>query len=155
MSFDFALRPLFVLTLETEGGAIHVGAVPTGYIRRVVIVTGGNFAGDRLSGRVLGGGGDFMTMRPDGGMNLDVRLVLETQKGERIYVTYLGRRNGGPEIMARYRNLEPVGRGEDYFRASFLFETASVELSWLNDIIAIGAGYRLATGPVYEVFEVQ
>jgi hypothetical protein len=151
---EIKLRPLFDLRIETANGATHIGPVPAGYQRRVVFVTGGSFEGERLRGTVLPGGGDFLIMRPDGAMHLDVRLVLETDKGEMIYTTYVGRRHGPPEVMERYRKSEPVAYGEDYFRTIVQFETAAVRLSWLNDILAIGAGYRTAEGPIYEIFEI-
>src|SRR5260370_29244683 len=92
-------RPLVDLRIETANGATHIGPVPAGYQRRVVFVTGGGFEGERLRGTVLPGGGDFLMMRPDGAMHLDVRLVLETDKGEMIYMSYVGRRHGSPAVM--------------------------------------------------------
>jgi len=151
---EVKLRPLFKLRAFTAGGATHIGPVPLGYQRRVVFVTGGLFEGERLNGKVLPGGGDFLMMRPDGGMHLDVRLVLETDAGELIYMTYVGRRHGPPEVMERYKKSEPVAYGEDYFRTIIQFETAAPALAWLNGILAIGAGYREAEGAVYEVFEI-
>ncbi|MEX0407453.1 DUF3237 domain-containing protein [Aquibium sp. LZ166] len=151
---EVQLKPLFEMRAHTANGATDIGEVPVGYKRRVVFVTGGTFSGDRLKGKVLPGGGDFLMMRPDGGMHLDVRLVLETDEGERIYMTYVGRRHGPPEVMERYRNSEPVAYGEDYFRTIIQFETAAPRLTWLNGILGIGAGYRTAEGAVYEVFEI-
>jgi len=152
---EVTLRPLFKLMAHTANGATHIGPVPTGYSRRVVFVTGGTFVGDRMSGRVLPGGGDFLTMRPDGAMNLDVRLVLETDAGELVYITYIGRRNGPPAVMEKYKKSEAVAYGEDYFRTIVQFETAAPRLMWLNDILGIGAGYRTVEGAVYEIFEIQ
>ncbi len=151
---EVKLRPLFDMRAHTANGATHIGAVPIGYQRRVVFVTGGTFRGERLNGKILPGGGDFLMMRPDGGMHLDVRLVLETDESELIYMTYVGRRHGPPEIMERYKNSEAVAYGEDYFRTIIQFETAAPRLLWLNGILAIGAGYRTAEGAVYEVFEI-
>jgi hypothetical protein len=151
---EVSLRPLFELRAFTAGGATHIGPAPLGYQRRVVFVTGGQFEGERLRGRVLPGGGDFLMMRPDGGMHLDVRLVLETDAGELVYMTYVGRRHGPPEVMERYKRSEPVAYGEDYFRTIIQFETGAQRLSWLNGILAVGAGYREAEGAVYEVFEI-
>ncbi|MFD2857765.1 DUF3237 domain-containing protein [Seohaeicola zhoushanensis] len=107
-----------------------------------------------MTGKVRSGGGDFLTIRPDGGYNLDVRLVLETEMGELIYMTYVGRRNGAPEVMDRYKRNEAVAAGEDYFRTIVQFETAAPRLFRLNDILAVGTGLRLASGPVYEIFEI-
>ena len=152
---DITLKPLFELRIETALGSTHVGRTPLGYERRIVPVTGGSFIGERLSGIVLPGGSDAVTMRPDGGMHLDVRLVLQTEHGDMIYMTYVRRRHGPPEIMQRYRRNEAVAFGEDYFRTVIQFEASSERLVWLNGILAVGAGSRLAEGPVYEIFEIS
>lgn len=143
-----------LLTMRCDVDATHhLGRVPGGYDRRVVIVSGGSFEGPDMRGRILPGGGDFLTIRPDGAFNLDVRLVLETDGGELIYMTYIGRRNGPPEVMEKYKRGEAVAEGEDYFRTIVQFETAAPSLLRLNDILAVGTGRRDATGPVYEIFE--
>lgn len=151
---DVTLKPLFRMQADTANGATHIGPHPLGYERRVVFVTGGRFEGAEMRGRILPGGGDFLMMRPDGGMHLDVRLVLETDQGETVYMQYVGRRNGPPAVMERYRTSSPVAFGEDYFRTIVQFETASPRLSRLNNVLAIGAGWRSADGALYEVFEI-
>ena len=151
---DIEMKPLFQLKALTANGSIHVGPLPIGYQRRVVFVTGGTFEGERLKGKVHPGGGDFLMMRPDGGMHLDVRLVLETDEGETIYLTYIGRRHGSPEVMERYKRNEAVAFGEDYFRTIVQFETAAPRLNWLNGILGVGAGWRTLEGAVYNIFEI-
>ncbi|MES2534132.1 MAG: DUF3237 domain-containing protein [Pseudomonadota bacterium] len=151
---DIALTHLFTIKVEVDAPAQLVGAVPMGYTRRVMCVAGGQFEGERLRGRVLPGGADVVLERPDGGLHLDVRLVLETDAGELIYMTYNGRRNGPPELMQKIVNREPIPRGADYFRVLVQFETAAPRLRWLNDRISIGTGTREPNGPVYDVFEV-
>ena len=47
-------RPLFVMRLDVRKMLI-IGATPGG-VRRIGVVPGGSFEGDRLSGEVLGGG---------------------------------------------------------------------------------------------------
>jgi hypothetical protein len=149
------LKPLFSIKAEVNTPAQLVGAVPHGYTRRVMCVDGGSFEGPRLSGRVLPGGADVVIERPDGGLHLDVRLVLETKAGELVYMTYTGRRNGPtPEIMKKIVNREPIARGADYFRVAVQFETAAPALLWLNDKIAVGTGTREPNGPLYDIWQV-
>jgi hypothetical protein len=149
------LKPLFTIKAEVEAPPQLVGAVPQGYTRRVMCVSGGRFDGERLRGRVLPGGADVVLERPDGGLHLDVRLVLETDAGELIYMTYNGRRNGPtPEIMRKIVNREPLPRGADYFRVIVQFETAAPALKWLNDKVAVGTGTRESNGPLYDIWEV-
>ncbi|WP_374664484.1 DUF3237 domain-containing protein [Ramlibacter sp.] len=149
------LQPLFSIKAIVTAPPQLVGAVPHGFTRRVMVVSGGHFEGERLSGQVLPGGADVVLERPDGGLHLDVRLMLQTTQGELIYMTYQGRRNGPtPEIMRQIVNREPIPRGADYFRVLVQFETAAPRLAWLNDKVAIGTGTRESDGPVYDVWEV-
>jgi hypothetical protein len=117
-------------------------------------VSGGTFSGERLAGRVLGGGSDAVIVRPDGVLLLDARLVLETDQRELIYMTYTGRRGGPAEVVDRFSRGEVVPEGSDYLRIAIAFETAAERLHWLNDIVAVGAGHRPSTGPVYDIYEV-
>lgn len=148
------LQPLFSIKVAVNGAQL-VGAVPHGFTRRVMTVSGGHFEGEQLSGRVLPGGADVVVERPDGGLHLDVRLVLETAQGELVYMTYQGRRNGPtPEIMRKIVNREPIPPGADYFRVLVQFETAAPRLLWLNDKVAVGTGTRDPDGPRYDVWQV-
>jgi len=149
------LKPLFTIKAEVDAPAQMVGALPHGYTRRVMCVSGGYFEGERLKGKVLPGGADVVLERPDGGLHLDVRLVLQTDQDELVYMTYNGRRNGPtPEIMRRIVNREPVAKGADYFRVVVQFETAAPRLLWLNDKVAVGTGTRESNGPLYDIWEV-
>lgn len=150
-----ALQPLFTIKAEVATPPQLVGAVPQGYTRRVMNVSGGRFEGERLRGKVLPGGADVVLERPDGGLHLDVRLVLETEQGELVYMTYNGRRNGPtPEIMRKIVNREPIPQGADYFRVLVQFETSAPRLLWLNDKVAVGTGTREPDGPLYDIWEV-
>jgi len=151
---DIQLCPLFTIKAAVDMPPQLIGSVPQGYTRRVMPVTGGHFKGDRLSGKVMPGGADCVIERPDGGLHLDVRLVLSTDDGEMIYMTYFGRRNGPPAIMEKIVKREDIPQGADYFRVAVQFETAAPRLMWLNDIIAVGTGYREPNGPVYSIHQV-
>jgi Protein of unknown function (DUF3237) len=143
-------RPLFTMRLETK--LLAVGATPT-TTRRIGIVPGGTFEGERLSGRVLDGGSDWQSIRADGSTLLDVRLNLETQDGALICMTYKGVRHGPREVIQRLEAGEVVDPASYYFRIAPMFETASEAYGWLNVIVAVGIGHRLADGPIYNLFE--
>jgi hypothetical protein len=145
-------RPLFVLRLQVPPYYV-VGATP-GAFRRIGIVLGGSFEGERLSGEVLGGGNDWQAVRNDGCTKLDVRIVLKTTDGALIVMTYQALRHGPRDVMEKLDKGEPVDPASYYFRMNPLFETSVERYDWLNRIIALGTGHRLPDGPVYSIFEV-
>jgi len=145
-------RPLFVMNVAVSG--VHAPGGPPGAERRIGDLPGGSFEGERLSGAILPGGTDWQTVRSDGAVLLDARIVLRTDDDALIAMTYTGIRHGPQEIIAR------IGRGEDvdpasyYFRIVASFATSAPRYEWLNRITAIGIGHRLAAGPIYSVFEI-
>jgi hypothetical protein len=143
---------LFKMTLEVAGMQL-IGATPTGN-RRIGLVAGGTFEGARLRGKVLPGGTDWIVVRPDAVTTLDVRLVLETDDGAAIGMTYRGLRHGPAEVMARLNRGEVVDPSTYYFRIAVAFETAAAKYAWLNGAAFVGTGDRTPSGPIYDVFEV-
>jgi len=146
-------RHLFTLVAAVPQIA-DLGATPQG-TRRIATVAGGTFKGERLSGTILAApGGDWIVVRPDGATILDVRLTLETDDRQLIYMTYRGVRHGPAEVMARLAKGEAVDPASYYFRTTPVFETAAPMYDWLNRIVSVATGRREKTGPVYEVYEV-
>jgi Protein of unknown function (DUF3237) len=145
-------RPLFRLR-EQVPPLYVVGQTPSAF-RRIGVVTGGAFEGERLSGEVVSGGNDWQSVRSDFCTKLDVRLLLKTTDGALIVMTYQVLRHGTPEVLQALDRGETVDPTSYYFRLSGLFETGAPQYDWLNRIIAIGIGDRHADGPVYNIFEV-
>lgn len=145
-------RPMFVMRLNVQPLLI-VGATPGGF-RRVGVVPGGSFEGDRLSGEVLAGGSDWQTVRNDNSTILSVRLVLQTKDDALIEMTYQGVRHGPPSVMERIEKGEVVDPESYYFRINPMFETSAAKYDWINRVIAVGIGHRQANGPIYSIFEV-
>lgn len=147
------LTPLFsaeiTLAPPREMGVSALGR------RRIIEITGGQFSGDRLSGKVLPGGADWQLVRADGVAYLDTRYTLETQDGALIYVQNRGYRHGPAEVIERLARGEAVDPASYYFRTSPWFETSAPEYAWLNRTIFLGSGARLADRVRLEVFEVQ
>ena len=56
--------------------------------------------------------------------------------------------------MERLNKGEAVDPSQYYFRVAPFFETGAEKYDWLNRIIAVGSGQRLATGPVYEIYQI-
>lgn len=146
-------RHLFTLTADVPG-IVDLGATPMG-TRRIATVSGGTFRGERLSGKIQAvPGGDWILVRPDGATILDVRVTLETDDRQLIYMTYRGVRHGPADVMARLAKGEAVDPASYYFRTTPVFETAAPKYDWLNRIVSVATGRREARGPVYEVYEV-
>ena len=144
-------RLLFAMRLEVRKPQL-VGATPGPY-RRVGVISGGSFDGERLSGEILEGGNDWQTVRSDGATTIDVRLVLRTGDDALIGMTYHGMRHGPPQVLQRIDSGEVVDPASYYFRISALFETSAARYAWINRIIAVGIGHRRADGPIYTLFE--
>jgi len=132
----------------------NIGAVPPG-IRRIAALTGGDFEGPRLRGVVLpAASADWLLLRGDGVLELDLRATLLTHDGARISMTSFGLRHGPPDVMAALGRGEPVDPARYYFRTTPRFQTAHPAYAFLNRLIAVASGDRRAEGPVYTIDEV-
>ncbi len=120
---------------------LDVGVAQSLGPRQIYPVTGGTFDGPRLRGVALNGGGDWVIRRPDGANELNVRVTLQTDDDELIYLWYRG-------II-----FTPEG-GETYWRTTPVFETASEKYGWLNRIISVGVGRPSPGKAAYRVFQI-
>jgi hypothetical protein len=145
-------RHLFTMSLQIAG-LQPIGMTPSGN-RRIALIAGDTFEGERLRGTVLPGGAGWNVTRPDGATTFDARLVLQTDDGATIGMIYRGMRHGPAEVMQRLDRGDNVDPSEYYFRAAIVFETAATAAyDWLSRIFAIGAGHRRPEGPLHEIFE--
>ena len=145
-------RPLMTLRL-TAAPALKLGTVPHG-IRSVVPVTGGDFEGPRLRGQVLAGGGDWLLLRSDGVLELDLRITLETDDHALIHMTFQGLRHGPPDAIAALSRGEAVDPASYYFRTVPRFETSAEKYAFLNRIITVGVGETHPDGAVHKIDEI-
>lgn len=118
---------LFTITANT-GDPAPVVIPRAGGNLTVITVMSGTFEGPALRGRVLPvAGGDWISVRDDGSMRLDVRIVLETDDGALIYMTY-----GGVGLADADGSLS--------LRTAPLFETGDERYTWLNRLQAVATG---------------
>jgi len=132
-------RSLLTLRLNTAPTQ-DIGPGPHG-TRVTFPITGGSFEGDRVRGKVLPSGSDWTVKRPDGVTELDLRITLETDDGALIHMTFEGIRDDGAP-------------GAPYFRTVSRFETAEPKYSFLNRLLAVGAGEIRTDGPVHVIEEI-
>ena len=138
---DITSRPL--MTVKVIAAPVQkLGAVPYG-VRTYVPVAGGDFEGPRLRGRILPGGGDWLLLRSDGVLELDLRITLETDDHALIYMTFQGLRHGAPDDPARY-----------YFRTVPRFETSAEAYTFVNRIVTVGVGETRPDGAVHRIDEI-
>ena len=129
-------RPLMTLRLATAAPE-DLGLTPRG--KGVTFpIAGGTFEGDRLRGKVLPGGADWTLQRPDGAVELDLRITLETDDGALVHMTFTGLRDDA----------------HSYFRTLPRFETAAPKYAFLNRLLAVGAGEIGADGPRHVLEEI-
>jgi len=129
-------RPLMLLRLATSETE-EVGSTPHGKLS-IFPVIGGSFEGERLRGKVLAGGGDWVTANADGTFALDLRVTLETDDGALIHMTFTGVRDDA----------------NHYFRTLPRFETASEKYAFLNRLLSVGIGEIRPDGPVHAIEEI-
>jgi hypothetical protein len=120
---------------------LDVAAPQTVGARRIVPVTGGTFEGPKLKGTALGGGADWILVRPDGVSELSVRVTLRTDDEQLINLTYRG-------LL-----FTPKG-GEQYWRTTPIFETGAAKYEWLNKIIAVGVGKNVPGKAAYSIYHI-
>src|SRR6476660_2499648 len=129
-------RPLILVRLTTA--AIEaVGVTPHGTLS-IFPVTGGSFEGDRLRGKVLAGGADWVAGNADGTFELDLRATLETDDGALIHMSFTGVRDDV----------------NHYFRTLPRFETAAPKYAFLNRLLAVGIGEIHPDVPVHVIEEI-
>lgn len=123
--------------------------------RRIVPVTGGTFEGSGLKGKVLPGGADYQLIHADGFTEVEAHYVLETDRGERVYVTNLGMRHAPPEVMAELNAGKLVDPAKIYFRTSPKFETDAPRLQWMTRALFICTGERYPDGVKIRFYKVN
>ena len=129
---------LFTLTART-GAPMSTQGGPQG-TRLIVDASSGDFVGPKLRGRIEPPGGDWVTLRDNGTLQLDVRISLRTEDGAVILMTYGG-----------------IGTPQDdglSIRTAPRFQTGDERYAWLNDVQAIGVGGSIDGGVRYEVYAV-
>ena len=133
----------FLATFVVEvAEPVEIGSTPEG-TRRIIPIVGGRVEGPELRGTVLPVGADFQLLSSSTLTELEARYAIETDDGDRIYVTNFGLRSGTAEDIARLVDGEAVPPERIYFRCTPRLTAAEGRWSWLRSRILVGTGERL------------
>lgn len=138
------------------GPSFDAGEGPLGR-RALNAAAEGEFYGSRLRGRLNPGTGDWMLTRNRIRV-VDARLVLLTDDGATIHMSYGGRITFPLHVESALRDASMrhlIDPAEYYFRTTPLFETGAEQFLWLNGIVSVGSGRLIEGGVAYDVFELQ
>lgn len=133
---------------------IVVGSGPYG-MRQIFDVSGGEVRGERLRGRVLPSGADWILLGSDGVGRLDVRAAMETHDGASIYLSYTGVLHMNDAAMQAIAGGRLTEYGETIFFTNPRFETGDPRYAWLNGLFVVGQGRVGPARVAYRLFELH
>ena len=125
--------------------------------RRIVPIVGGTFEGRGdldTRGRILPGGSDAQIIHDDGLTEADAQYVLETDRGQLVYVRNRGLRHAPVDVMEKLLAGVRVDPSLVYFRTVPTFETSAPELQLFTRSIFVGSGERYPTEVVLRFWRV-
>jgi hypothetical protein len=138
----------FTATLKQP---LPVGPGPIG-TRMYYEVSGGEVTGERLRGKVLGGG-EWALIGPDGFLRIDVRLQVETHDGAYLYVQYVGLLEVNAAVQRALETGGGTDYGDQYFFTNPRIETGDPRYAWVNATFFVGQGHILpGLGVEYRVW---
>jgi hypothetical protein len=120
---------------------VPVGAGPIG-TRMVFEIASGEVIGERLRGRVLGGG-EWALVGPDGYLRIDVRAQVETHDGAFLYAQYLGLLEMNAAVQRAMASGGGTAYGDHAFYTNPRIETGDPRYAWLNTTFFVGEGHLL------------
>lgn len=130
---------------------VPIGPGPIG-TRMYYDVLSGEVTGDRLRGKVLGGG-EWALIGPDGFLRIDVRLQVETHDGAHLYIQYVGLLGLNEAVQRALETGGGTDYGDQYFFTNPRMETGDPRYAWVNTTFFIGEGrIRPALGVEYRVW---
>jgi hypothetical protein len=133
---------------------VDIGPGPFGH-RMIFEVTEGEVVGERLSGIILPGGGEWFLAGADGFGRVDVRLQMTTNDGANIYFQYFGVLEITEAAMAGIGGAA-TDFDDHYFRTNPRLETGDPRYAWVNQSVFVGKGHLLPNLLVeYDVYRVS
>ncbi|HEB28054.1 MAG TPA: DUF3237 domain-containing protein [Porticoccus sp.] len=130
----------------------QIGETPFGN-RKIYIIGGGHFWGERINGVALPGGGDWVSVNHDGLAKLDVRKTIKTDDGALINMSYQGYYQYDSAITDKLEQGEGYEFGENLFKVQVQFETGDPRYDWLNTTLAVGEAKETGKTIIYRIYE--
>jgi hypothetical protein len=134
LEYVFSLRGM--IDSPQEQGEID------GKRKRFIPVNSGIVYGPRLTGKGLGGGGDWQAIGSDGRTDVWARYQIQASDGTVIGVVNTGVRTATPEVTRKLTEGEDVDPSLYYFRTTPRFEVVAGPHDWLNRHVFIARGIR-------------
>lgn len=125
---------------------LPIGAGPIG-TRNYLEVSGGDVTGERVRGKVLGGG-EWALFGPDGFVRVDVRLQIQTHDDAYLYVQYVGLLGLNEQVQSALAQGQGSDFGQQYFYTNPRIETGDERYAWLNTTFFVGEGRFMEGGGV-------
>jgi len=126
---------------------VPIGDGPIG-TRVYYELSGGEVRGERLNGKVLGGG-EWALIAADGYLRVDVRAQVETDDGAFLYIQYFGLLELNDAVQTALANGTATDFADQYFYTNPRFETGDERYQWLNTTFFVGEG-RVTPNPGVE-----
>jgi hypothetical protein len=137
MNVISALQTEFVFEARVTCDAIVVIGDSKQGKRQLIPITGGDFSGPAISGKVLPGGADWQLVRSDGVLELEARYTIQTGDGVNIGVCNRGIALSPPLTETIYLRTVPEF-------------TAPIDgpYAWLNKAIFVGTVQAISRQPL-------
>ena len=105
---------------------------------RIVDIPGGWVEGPRIKGKIIPPSGDWFTPLASGVGRIGVRLIVQTDDNQIIYISYNGIQQCSKESDDKLSRGELLKTDDCYFIVAPTFETTSERYGWLNALQAVG-----------------
>ena len=126
---------------------------------RVVNHPDGWVEGPQIKGKIIPPSSDALRNMGNGVFRLDVRLTIQTDDDQIIFVSYNGIFQCQKEVLERYVKGEMLRTSDCYFITAPTFETKSERYGWLNGVQAIGKMLEIKRGEgahvMYDIFVIR
>ncbi len=147
------LEEVCVVQIDLAPEPQEVGATPLG-LRRVLEIVGGTIRGERISGVVLSGGGDWMVIGADRWGRLDVRMQWRTDDGAVIYASAQGVVEFNQRVLDARDTQEGTAFEDQYYRTLMRLEAGDPSYEWVNHRVFVTEG-RISPGKTGRGIEVR